>query len=133
MKKRKKFQKAPSRPNLTRHFDVRVTEEEYTTILGRATKSSQKNLSAYCRHKLLKSDKFIILSDEERSFLQELVAARTDIKRFIVAVEAATKDKSEDYRKRYILSLGVQRLWSPAINRVFNFIANFTEKYNIEK
>lgn len=132
MKKKRKYEKAPKKPNLTKHVDIRFTEEEHAVILERAQKSPFKTVSAYCRYKLLKDDKIVSLSQEERSFLVELVAVRTDIKRFIVAVEAATKNKTEEFRKNYILSLGVQRLWSNAINKVFNFISNFLEKYDCE-
>jgi len=130
-KKRKKFQKGLNRPVLSRRINVRLTEDEYKNLIKQAHDSPQNNISAYSRHKLLKGDKFITLNDAERGFLMELVAARTDIKRFTVAVDAATKTMSDELRKNYILSLGVQRMWSPAVNRVFSFIADFLDKYNV--
>ena len=133
MKKKRKYQKAPEKPNKTCYIRIRVTEEQYNTLLERAKKSSYKNLSAWGRHRLL-SDKStsVALTDEERQFLEGLLAARIDIVRFSAAVDAATKDKPDEFRKKYILSLGAQRIWSPAVNRVFNFIYDFLETHNYD-
>ena len=133
MKKKRKYQKAPEKPNKTCYIRIRVTEEQYAMLQERAKKSSYKNLSAWGRHRLL-SDKStgVALTDEERQFLEGLVAARIDIVRFSAAVDAATKDKPDEFRKKYILSLGAQRIWSPAVNRVFNFIYDFLETHNYD-
>lgn len=131
MKKKRKYQKAPKMPNKTCYIRIRVTQEQYDTITENAKNSPYKNVSAYGRHRLLKGkDNAVALTDEERQLLEGLAAARIDVVRFAAAVDAATKDKSDEYRKKYILSLGVQRIWSSAINRVFNFIYDFLEKHN---
>lgn len=72
------------------------------------------------------------LTDEDRQFLEGLAASRIDIVRFAAAVDAATKGKSDEFRKKYILSLGAQSIWSPAVNRVFNFIYDFLEAHNYD-
>lgn len=133
MKRKRKYQKADKKPNKTKFIRIRMTDDEYECIQEKAGKSSYKNLSAYCRHRLLtdKSDS-AALTDEERQFLEGLTAARIDIVRFSAAVEAATKNKSDDYRKKYILSLGAQRIWSAAANRVFNFIYDFLDAHNYD-
>lgn len=133
MKKKRKYQKAPAKPNKTCYIRIRVTEEQYNTLQERAKKSPYKNLSAWGRKRLL-SDKStgVALTDEERQFLEGLVAARIDIVHFAAAVDAATKGKSDEFRKKYILSLGAQRIWSPAVNRVFNFIYDFLEAHNYD-
>ena len=133
MKKKRKYQKAPAKPNKTCYIRIRVTEEQYNTLQERAKKSPYKNLSAWGRKRLL-SDKSTgnALTDEERQFLEGLVAARIDIVHFAAAVDAATKGKSDEFRKKYILSLGAQRIWSPAVNRVFNFIYDFLETHNYD-
>lgn len=133
MKKKRKYQKAPKEPNKSHVIRIRVTQEEYDTILEKAAKSPQKNVSAYGRRKLMGKDTATALSDEERQFLEGLQAARIDITRFASAVDAATKDKPDDYRKKYILSLGVQRIWSSAVNRVFNFIYDFLDRHNYDR
>ena len=133
MKKKRKFQKAPKEPNKTRFIRIRVTEDEYNSIIEKAKKSPHRTLSAWGRNRLLK-DKgdCVALTDEERQFIEGLAAARVDIVRFAAAVDTATKDKPDDYRKKYILSLGAQRIWSPAVNRVFNFIYDFLDKHNYD-
>lgn len=132
MKKKKKYLKAPVKPSKTCTLEVRMTEEDFNKVVSAAAKSPEKNRSAYCRRKLLSKSEPASLSDEERQMLTELVAARTDIKRFIVAVEAATKGKPDEFRKQYILSLGVQRMWSPAVNRVFCFISDFLDRFKYD-
>lgn len=133
MKKKRKYQKAPEKPNKSCYIRIRVTEEQYAMLQERAKKSSYKNLSAWGRHRLL-SDKStgVALTDEERQLLEGLVAARIDIIRFSAAVDAATKDKPDEFRKKYILFLGAQCIWSPAVNRVFNFIYDFLETHNYD-
>lgn len=133
MKKKRKYQKAPAKPNKTCFIRIRVTEEQYNVLQERAKKSSYKNLSAWGRHRLL-SDKSTsnALTDEERQFLEGLNAARIDIVHFAAAVDAATKGKPDEFRKMYILSLGVQNIWSKAVNRVFNFIYDFLETHNYD-
>lgn len=133
MKKKRKYQKAPAKPNKTCYIRIRVTEEQYNMLQGRAKKSSYKNLSAWGRHRLL-SDKSTsnALTDGERQFLEGLNAARIDIVHFAAAVDAATKGKPDEFRKKYILSLGVQNIWSNAVNRVFNFIYDFLETHNYD-
>ena len=66
MKKKRKYQKAPAKPNKTCYIRIRVTEEQYNTLQERAKKSPYKNLSAWGRKRLL-SDKStsVALTDEE--------------------------------------------------------------------
>ena len=129
MKKKRKYQKAPAKPNKTCYIRIRVTEEQYNTLQERAKKSPYKNLSAWGRKRLL-SDKStsVALTDEERQFLEGLVAARVDIVHFAAAVDAATKGKSDGCRKKYLLSRGAPRIWSRAGSRGFNFIYEFLDK-----
>ena len=130
MKRRKKFLKASEKPNLEKRIVLRLAEADYNKLSERAANSPFQNLSAYCRHKLLKGDKIVSLTPEEKQFLPEFAATLVDIKHFKVAVEAATKNKSEEYRKNYILSLGVQKMWSSAIMKVVDFIYDFIGKCN---
>ena len=109
-----------------------MAEDEYNSILQKAEKSPQKNVSAYCRKKLQGKDTAVALTDEDRQFIAGLAAARIDIVRFASAVEASTKNMSDEQRKNYILSLGVQHIWSKAINRVYNFIYDFLERRNYD-
>ncbi len=39
---------------------------------------------------------------------------------------------TDEQRKKYILSLGVQRIWSSAVNRVYNFIYDFLKQHNYD-
>ena len=132
MKKKRKYQKAPAKPNKTCYIRIRVTEEQYNTLQERAKKSPYKNLSAWGRKRLSDKSTSVALTDEERQFLEGLVAARIDIVHFAAAVDAATKGKSDEFRKKYILSLGAQRIWAPAVNRVINFIDDFLEAHNYD-
>ena len=133
MKKKRKYQKVSKKPNKSCYIRIRVTEEQYNVLNERAKNSPYKNLSAWGRHRLLSDkDTHVALTDEECQFLEGLVAARIDIVRFSAAVDAATKDKPDEFRKKYILSLGAQRIWSPAVNRVFNFIYDFLDKHNYD-
>ena len=132
MKKKRKYQKAPAKPNKTCYIRIRVTEEQYNTLQERAKKIPYKNLSEWGRKRLLsEKSTSVALTDEERQFLEGLVAARIDIVHFAAAVDAATKGKSDEFRKKYILSLGAQRIWSRAVNRVFNFIYDFLAAHNV--
>ncbi len=133
MKKKRKYQKAPKAPNKTHIIRIRVTQDEYESLVKKAKESPYKNVSVFGRHRLLKSkESLVALSDEDRQLLEGVNAARIDIIRFASAVDAATKDKPDEYRKKYILSLGAQRIWSQAVNHVLNFIYDFLDKHNYD-
>ena len=132
MKKKCKYNKAPKEPNKSHIIRIRVTEDEYNDILVKAMQSPLKNVSAYCRKKLQGKYIGVALTDEERQLIAGVAAARIDIVRFTSAVEAATKNMNDEQRKKYILSLGVQRIWSSAVNRVYNFIYDFLKQHNYD-
>ena len=97
----------------TRHIDIRLTDEEYSDVLKKATECGM-TLSNYGRRVLGNHHPNKRLSEEDLHALNSLSDARADL----IRIQNVLKGKSENVKKLYFHDISYMRTWISAINKL---------------
>lgn len=99
----------------------RVNKDE-RKIIDEKLSATRLKLSTYCRLAAMRKTVRAALTKREQAMLAEVVALRTDIKRFASAVQGATKNLNPEQRERYMLNGMLLTQWSELIVRALDGI-----------